>query len=70
MAYLVELPEELSPIHKTFHVSQLQKCVANESAVISLDDIQVDGSQIYFERPVAILGRKTKGLQHKEVKLI
>ena len=70
MAYRLELPEELSRIHNTFHVSQLRKCVADESSVISLDDIQLDGSLNYVERPVAILDQKTKRLRNKEVKLV
>ena len=70
VAYRLELPEELSRIHNTFHVSQLRKCVADESSVISLDDIQLDGSLNYVERPVAILDKKTKKLQNKEVKLV
>ena len=70
VAYRLELPEELSKIHKTFHIFQLRKCVVDESAVISLDDIQVDGGLNYVERPIAILERKTKRLQNKEVKLV
>ena len=70
VAYCLELPEELSQIHNTFHASQHQKCVADESVVISLDDIQVDGSLNYVERLVAILDRKIKGLQNKEVNLV
>ena len=70
ISYRLDLPEELSQIHNTFHVSQLLKCVADESSVISLDDIQLDGSLNYVERPVAILDRKTKNLLNKEVRLV
>ena len=41
MAYRLDIPEELSHIHSTFHVSHLQKCVLNEDEVLSLDVIQV-----------------------------
>ena len=70
VAYRLDLSEELSQIHNTFHVPQLQKCVTYEFVVISLDDIQVDEGLNYVERPVSILDRKTKGLRNKEVKLV
>jgi hypothetical protein len=39
VAYRLDLPEQLSDIHNTFHVSYLQKCLADESAYIPLEDI-------------------------------
>ena len=70
VAYRLELPEELGQIHDTFHVSQLRKCIADESAVVPLEDIQVDASLNYVERPVAIMDRKIKVLRNKEVPLV
>ncbi|KAJ9564648.1 hypothetical protein OSB04_000614 [Centaurea solstitialis] len=58
VAYRLELPAVLGQIHSTFHVSQLRKCLADETAHIPLDDIQVDESLNYVERPVAVLDRK------------
>ena len=70
VAYRLELPEELGQIHDTFHVSQLRKCIVDESAVVPLEDIQVDVSLNYAERPVAISDRKIKVLRNKEVPLV
>ena len=66
----MHFPAELSQIHSTFHVSQLRKCLVDDSAVVPLEDIQVDGSLNYIERPVAILDRKSKDLRNKRVELV
>ena len=70
VAYRLDLPAELGQIHDTFHVSQLRKYIADESAVVPLEDIQVDASLNYAERPVAIVDRKIKVLRNKEVPLV
>ena len=70
VAYRLDLPTELGQIHDTFHVSQLRKCIADESAVVPLEDIQVDASLNYAERPVTIRDRKIKVLRNKEVPLV
>ncbi|KAK9076066.1 hypothetical protein SSX86_004399 [Deinandra increscens subsp. villosa] len=67
VAYQLELPEELSGIHNTFHVSYLRKCLADESTYVPLDDLVIDDKLNYVERPIAILDRKVKRLRNKEV---
>ncbi|GJU29897.1 putative reverse transcriptase domain-containing protein [Tanacetum coccineum] len=39
VAYKLELPEELSRVHNTFHVSNLKKCHADEPLAVPLDVI-------------------------------
>ena len=38
--------------------------------MVSLDDIKVDDSLNYIERPMVILDRKTKNLRNKVVELV
>ncbi|GKC72417.1 putative reverse transcriptase domain, ribonuclease H-like domain, aspartic peptidase domain protein [Tanacetum coccineum] len=42
VAYKLELPEELSNVHSTFHVSNLKKCLSDESLVILMKELQLD----------------------------
>ncbi|GKD41580.1 reverse transcriptase domain-containing protein [Tanacetum coccineum] len=39
VAYKLELPEELSRVHNTFHVSNLKKCYADETIAVLLDGL-------------------------------
>ncbi|KAJ9553378.1 hypothetical protein OSB04_017423 [Centaurea solstitialis] len=70
VAYRLELPAVLGQIHNTFHVSQLRKCLADETAHIPLDDIQVDESLNYVERPIVVLDRKVRRLRNKEIGIV
>ncbi|GJS68398.1 putative reverse transcriptase domain-containing protein [Tanacetum coccineum] len=52
VAYRLELPEKLSRVHSTFHVSNLKKCLSDEQLTISLDEIHVDNKLNFIEEPV------------------
>ncbi|GJR69691.1 putative reverse transcriptase domain-containing protein [Tanacetum coccineum] len=39
VAYTLELPEELSNVHNSFHVSNLKKCLFDESLVIPMKEL-------------------------------
>ncbi|GKF83254.1 hypothetical protein Tco_0244910, partial [Tanacetum coccineum] len=41
VAYRLRLPEELSSVHDTFHVSNLKKCLADANLYVPLDGIKV-----------------------------
>ncbi|GJU19469.1 hypothetical protein Tco_1152811 [Tanacetum coccineum] len=44
LAYRLELPEQLSRVHNTFHISNLKKCFVEEPLAIPLDEIQMTSS--------------------------
>ncbi|GJY67633.1 putative reverse transcriptase domain-containing protein, partial [Tanacetum coccineum] len=52
VAYRLELPQELSRVHHTFHVSNLKKCYADEPIVMPLEGIHVDDKLQFVEEPV------------------
>ncbi|GJR34248.1 putative reverse transcriptase domain-containing protein [Tanacetum coccineum] len=49
MAYKLELPEELGNVHSTFHVSNLKKCLSDESLVIPMKEFQLDDKLNFVE---------------------
>ncbi|GJR76440.1 hypothetical protein Tco_0088805 [Tanacetum coccineum] len=42
VAYRLRLPEELSGVHDTFHVSNLKKCLADANLHVPLNEIKID----------------------------
>nr|GEZ92846.1 putative reverse transcriptase domain-containing protein [Tanacetum cinerariifolium] len=46
VAYRLELPQELSRVHHTFHVSNLKKCYADKPLAMPLEGIHVKGNHI------------------------
>ncbi|KAD3066844.1 hypothetical protein E3N88_34724 [Mikania micrantha] len=70
VAYRLDLPDELSGIHPTFHVSHLRKCLADDVAYVSLSDIEVDERLNYIEEPVAIVDTKKKQLRNKVIRQV
>ncbi|GJU76203.1 putative reverse transcriptase domain-containing protein [Tanacetum coccineum] len=70
VAYHLELPERLSRVHSTFHVSKLKKCMADEPLVIPLDEIQVDDKLHFVEEPVEIMDREVKRLKQSRIPIV
>ncbi|GJV59822.1 hypothetical protein Tco_1465922 [Tanacetum coccineum] len=55
VTYRMELPQELSRVYHTFHVSNLTKCYADEPLVMPLEGIHVDDKLQFVEEPVEIM---------------
>nr|GEU84523.1 putative reverse transcriptase domain-containing protein [Tanacetum cinerariifolium] len=60
VAYRLKLPEQLSRVHSTFHVSNLKKCLTDEPFAISLDEVHIDDKLRFVEEPVEVMDREVK----------
>ncbi|GKA19389.1 putative reverse transcriptase domain-containing protein [Tanacetum coccineum] len=55
VAYTLELPQELSRVHHTFHVSNMKKCYADEPLAMPLEGVHIDDTLQFVEEPVEII---------------
>nr|GFC35311.1 putative reverse transcriptase domain-containing protein [Tanacetum cinerariifolium] len=60
VAYKLDLPEELSRVHNTFHVSNLRKRHADEPLAVLLDGLHFDDKLYFVEELVEIVDREVK----------
>ncbi|GKG30639.1 hypothetical protein Tco_0423127, partial [Tanacetum coccineum] len=70
IAYRLELPEKLSRVHSTFHVSKLKKCMADEPLAIPLNEIQIDEKLHFFKEPIEIMDREVKRLKQSRILIV
>ncbi|GJV41520.1 putative reverse transcriptase domain-containing protein [Tanacetum coccineum] len=70
VAYKLELPQELSRVHNTFHVSNLKKCYADEPLAVLLDGLHFDDKLQFVEEPVEIMDREVKRLKQSRIPLV
>ncbi|GKB49968.1 putative reverse transcriptase domain-containing protein [Tanacetum coccineum] len=70
VAYRLELPQELSRVHHTFHVSNLKKCYADEPLVMPLEGIHIDNKLQFVEEPVEIMEWEIKRLKRSRIPLV
>nr|GFA70639.1 putative reverse transcriptase domain-containing protein [Tanacetum cinerariifolium] len=69
-AYKLNLPEELSRVHNTFHVSNLKKCHADEPLAVPLDGLHFDDKLYFVEKPVEIVDCEVKRLKRSRISLV
>ncbi|GJW87520.1 putative reverse transcriptase domain-containing protein [Tanacetum coccineum] len=70
LAYKLELPKELSSIHNTFHVSNLKKCLSDESLIIPMKELQLDDKLNFVEEPVEVMDREIKQLKRSRIPIV
>ncbi|GJZ18605.1 reverse transcriptase domain-containing protein [Tanacetum coccineum] len=66
----LELPQELSRVHNTFHVSNLRKYYADEPLAVPLDELHFDEKLRFVEKPVEIMNREVKRLRQSRVPIV
>nr|GFC56617.1 putative reverse transcriptase domain-containing protein [Tanacetum cinerariifolium] len=70
VSYRLELPQQLSRVHSTFHVSNLKKCLSDEPLAIPLDEIHIDDKLHFVEEPMEIMDREVKWLMQSRIPII
>ncbi|GKE07115.1 hypothetical protein Tco_1399133 [Tanacetum coccineum] len=70
IAYKLELLQELSRVHNTFHVSNLKKCYADEPLAVPLDGLHFDDKLQFIEEPVEIMDCEVKQLRRSRVPIV
>nr|GEV74335.1 putative reverse transcriptase domain-containing protein [Tanacetum cinerariifolium] len=63
IAYKLELPQELSKVQNTFHVSHLKECHVDKPLAIPLDGLHFDDKPHFVEEPVKIMDHEVKWLK-------
>ncbi|GKF76788.1 putative reverse transcriptase domain-containing protein, partial [Tanacetum coccineum] len=64
VAYKLELHEELSRVHNTFHVFNLKKFHADKPLAVPLDELHFD------EEPIKITDHEVKRLKRSHIPLV
>ncbi|GJS24940.1 putative reverse transcriptase domain-containing protein [Tanacetum coccineum] len=70
VAYRLRLPEELSSVCDTFHMSNLKKCLADANFHVPLEEIKVDKTLRFVEEPIEIMDREIKKLKRRKIALV
>ncbi|GJR41262.1 putative reverse transcriptase domain-containing protein [Tanacetum coccineum] len=70
VTYKLELPEELINVHSTFHVSNLKKCISDESLVIPMKELRLDDKLNFVEEPMEIIDREVKKLRQSRIPIV
>ncbi|KAD2805410.1 hypothetical protein E3N88_38787 [Mikania micrantha] len=70
VAYRLSLPDELSGVHDVFHVSNLKKCLTDETLIIPIEEIQLDENLRFVEEPLEIMDRKVKQLRRSRIPIV
>nr|GEZ05517.1 putative reverse transcriptase domain-containing protein [Tanacetum cinerariifolium] len=70
VTYMLKLPQELSRVHHTFHVSNLKKCYADEPLAMPLEGIYVGDKIQFVEEPVEIMKQEIKRLKRSRIPLV
>ncbi|GJW09736.1 putative reverse transcriptase domain-containing protein [Tanacetum coccineum] len=70
VAYKLKLPQELSRVHNTFHVSNMNRCYADDPLAVPLDGLHIDDKLHFIEEPVEIMEHEVKRLKQSCILIV
>ncbi|GJQ89667.1 putative reverse transcriptase domain-containing protein [Tanacetum coccineum] len=70
VAYKLELPQKLSRVYNTFHVSNLKKCYSDEPLAVPLEGLHVDDKLRFVEEPIEIMDQEVKQLKQSHIPIV
>ena len=70
VAYKLELPPSMSPIHDVFHISQLKKCLRVPIEATNEEEVDLQPDLSYTEYPIRILGEVKRKLRNRTIKMV
>ncbi|GJW24885.1 putative reverse transcriptase domain-containing protein [Tanacetum coccineum] len=70
VAYKLELPQELSRVYNTFHVSNLKKCYTDEPLAVPLGGLHIDDKLYFVEEPEEIIDHEVKRLKESRIPIV
>ncbi|KAD7478831.1 hypothetical protein E3N88_01967 [Mikania micrantha] len=65
-----QLPKKLNGVHDVFYVSNLEKCLSDETLVVPLEEMQVDEQLRIVEESVEIMDREVKQLKQSKISIV
>ncbi|GKB71831.1 putative reverse transcriptase domain-containing protein [Tanacetum coccineum] len=70
VAYKLELLEELRNMHNTFYISNLKKCLSDESIIIPMKELRLDDKLNFMEELIEIMDREVKQLKKSRIPIV
>ena len=70
VAYSLALPPSFSAIHDVFHISMLEKYVADLTHVVDFEPLRINENLSYEEQLVEILAKEVKMLRNRGIALV
>ncbi|GJX58721.1 putative reverse transcriptase domain-containing protein [Tanacetum coccineum] len=70
VAYILEIPKELSNVHSTFHISNLKKCLSDETLIILMKELRLDEKLNFVEEPIEIMDQEVKQLKQSRIPIV
>src|SRR5438034_927708 len=70
VAYKLELPPSMSPIHDVFHISQLKKCLRVPTEATNVEEVDLQPDLSYIGYPIRILGEAERKLRNRTIKMV